>query len=121
MTSALEDRLVEMVFKFIDGDLDSFAKWLERIGATIERKNEDEIIFRGPSGIGTGLLRGMDPINAAVCIGLAVAGLFWPQVFPNLLKKVDAEWKKRRKGEPKTARKKNNRIGPSLTLFPESW
>jgi len=97
MIGALEDRIVEMTFTFVDGDMDAFVEWLQKIGATIKRRSEDEIIFDGPSGVGTGLFKGVDPINAAVCIGFAVAGVFWPFVFPNLLKKVEAKWKERRR------------------------
>ncbi len=96
MIGALEDRIVEMTFTFVDGDMDAFAEWLQKIGATIKRRSEDEIIFDGPSGVGTGLFKGIDPINAAVCIGFAVAGPLWPFVFPNLIKKVEAKWKERR-------------------------
>jgi len=97
MTSVLEDRIVEMAFKFVDGDIEEFAEWLQKIGAKIKHKGEDEIVFDGPSGVGTGLLRGMDPINTAVCIAFAIAGAFWPFMFPNLLRKAEAKWKEGRK------------------------
>ncbi len=102
MTDKAEDRIVEMTFKFIDGNTEEFAEWLQKIGATIKRRSEDEIIFDGPSGVGTGLFKGIDPINAAVCVAFAVAGVFWPFVFPNLLKKVEKEWKERLKQRRRT-------------------
>jgi hypothetical protein len=92
-----EDRIIEMAFRFVDGDIKTVAEWLSGIGAKIERRDERELIFRGPSGITTGLAEGIDPISAAVCIATAIAGLFWPFAFPSLLERVNAEWRRRMK------------------------
>ena len=91
-----EERIVEMVFRYKSGDVDGFAKWLEDIGGRVVERKGDMLIFDGPSGIRTGIHSDLDPITIAVCLGFAIAGMFWPFMFPRLTKKVDRKIKERR-------------------------
>lgn len=84
-------RLVDLTFKSIH----EWAQVLPALGAPCELK-EGTISVSGVvrSGIG----EGADPITKAVTLGFVFGGMFWPKIFPDLLKGVKKEWTRRRKG-----------------------
>lgn len=92
---ACEKRIGEQVFAFMDGS-DDVVPWLERLGCKVVSQNGVWIVD-GLVNMRVGLMRGMDPISTGICFGMILAGMLWPHIYPNLLKLIDAEWKRRRK------------------------
>lgn len=88
-----EDRIAEMVFKFIDGDEEPLV-WLRKLGCEVE-EGEGYIRIANSFGMTIGLVRS-DPITVATAFGFAVAGAYWPFVFPHLLDIVNKEWRRRK-------------------------
>jgi hypothetical protein len=101
-----ETPLVEAAFSIWEGDLDAAVDWLVRMGATVVSRDDSgtQVTLRGVTGVTVGLLKGLDPVNAAVQVGLLLAGQVWPRAFPSLMKRVNVEWRgkvkeRREKGE----------------------
>ncbi len=59
----------------------------------IETLRGEEVTHR------TALREELDPTTRAVCLGFAIGGSLWPMVFPGLLDRVNAEWKRRQQAE----------------------
>jgi hypothetical protein len=94
MDEIITQRLVEMTF----APLDEVAVWLTRLGMEVRQREEGVVTVRNPYlDITTALMNISDPITRAVCLGFALAGVSWPQAFPNLLKAVDKAWRLRQK------------------------
>lgn len=90
----LSQRLLEMTF----ASFDEVMTWLSRIGIEINKRDDRDggtVILWNPSlQIRTGFAASSDPTTRAVSLGFITAGIFWPHLYPNLLKAVDAEMKK---------------------------
>jgi hypothetical protein len=88
------DRLVGLAMRAWEGHLDEVRDWLLRIGA---RDYYDlgggAFAVTAPSGIRVGFATELDPNTYAVLLGFAVAGPFWPQIFPHLQPEVNRRWK----------------------------
>lgn len=94
MTNDPTGRLAEMVMHAYDGDLALVRDWLMSIGGRdLIEGSDGDWSLTGPSGVRIGMAPGLDPIAYAAQIGFAVAGPFWPQVFPGLLPEVQRRWK----------------------------
>lgn len=87
-------RIVEMAIRLWRRD-EGALEWIARFGREC-RKRDGELTAVGPSGIRCGFLLGADPITNAVMMGFYFAGPFWPYVWPRLLEKTDAAWRKAR-------------------------
>lgn len=78
----------------------SFAPWeslpaeLKKLGLKCELQEHGETLLIRNESFGTGLTRSTDPINKAAVIAWALCGPEWMRLFPYLLRKVDAQWKK---------------------------
>lgn len=95
----LVDRLIHFAFKLRDGQLEEVGDWLESLGCAVDRSMQGQLTVTGLTGIRVGLLPS-DPNTCAVQIGSAVAGQFWPLVYPGLQKAVN----KRRRDEQRKRR-----------------
>jgi hypothetical protein len=94
MDGIITQRLVELTF----APLDEVAGWLTRLGMETDQREEGVVRIHNPHlGITTAITAISDPVSRAVCLGFAVAGIWWPHVFPNLLTEVNKEWRSRRK------------------------
>ena len=90
MDDVITQRLVELTF----APLDEVAAWFTRLGMKVQRVEEGVLTVRNPQlNITTAVLNISDPITRAVCLGFGVAGVHWPQAFPDLLKAVDQAWR----------------------------
>jgi hypothetical protein len=75
--------------------------WLTSVGCRVDILETDESgeatswVVDGLTGVRVGMGAG-DPITMAVCLGLVLAGEFWPQVYPGLLERVDTLWRQAR-------------------------
>ena len=79
MDGIITQRLVEMTF----ASLDEVAGWLTRLGLEVQRREEEVVVAHNPHlDITTAVTATSDPISRAVCLGFAVAGPWWPQLFP---------------------------------------
>jgi hypothetical protein len=106
MDGIITQRLVEMTF----APLDEVAGWLTRLGMETDQREEGVVRIHNPHlGITTAITAISDPVSRAVCLGFAVAGVWWPHVFPNLLTGVNKAWRSRRKQAASNA----SPVGPS--------
>jgi hypothetical protein len=93
MDGIITQRLVELIF----APLEEVARWLTRLGMETDQREEGVITVRNPHlDITTAILSSSDRISRAVCLGFAVAGLYWPSLCPRLLDEVNREWRSRR-------------------------
>lgn len=84
---------------------------------TVQRK-DPEVFVRGQ--VQTGFVVGeTDPVSIAVCLMFAIAGPYWPHVFPTTLDIVNREWKaalKQKPGQPpkkqRVKKPKESSLGP---------
>jgi len=90
------ERLVEQVFRYLDGEQEAVIDWLVKLGCTITIRGDNLVapVLRGVTGI-TGSLAPSDPISVAAQMGFLLFGEYWPFVVPTLLKEVGAAWKTR--------------------------
>ena len=90
------ERLVEQVFRYLDGEQDAVIDWLVKLGCTITIPGDSLTapVLRGATGI-TGSLQPSDPVSVAAQMGFMLFGEYWPFVVPTMLKEVGAEWKRR--------------------------
>lgn len=89
-------RICEVVWRYVEGDKEYVIGWLTRIGCTDIVVNGDQVTFTGTTGMRSALTPS-DPCNTAVILALAVAGVYWPIVFPDLLDTVNAQWREKKK------------------------
>jgi len=89
-------RILEFAFKLRDGDVDSVQAWLTSLGCKDVYRNEKELHLTGLTGVRVGMIGNQDPITCAVQIGFALAGPFWPHVYPELLSATSKQWKSER-------------------------
>lgn len=90
MDTLVTQRLVEMTF----APLDEVAAWLVRLGLKIDRREAGVVRVHNPHlNITTAITELSDPVSRAVCLGFALASIFWPQVFPSLLPEVNKAWR----------------------------
>lgn len=84
-------RLAAQAVAFARGQEADVLAWLERLGCRLVHRRNDtgEWILDGPSGVRAGFSRGLEPITAAVQLGVLFAGPFWPHVFLRLLETTD--------------------------------
>ncbi len=85
-------RLVDLVFCSIADWQDTVQVWSIQVEI---QKDGTLVLFNPTIPIRTGLCENSDPITKAVCLGFAIAGIHWPQVFPDLLGAVNKEWRAR--------------------------
>ena len=88
----LEQRIIELTFT----PLAELPPQLKRLGLQC-RLDEDEHTLRIDNGYMGVALMESDPITKAVQLSFAIVGPRWAEIMPNLLKRVDQEWKRRRK------------------------
>ena len=90
------NRLVEQVFRYLDGGEQEVIDWLCALGCTITIPGDSLTapVLRGATGI-TSAIMPSDPIAIAVTMGILLFGEYWPFVVPTMLKEVGAEWKRR--------------------------
>lgn len=87
-----DERLAEIVFS----PLAEIAEWLKSVGLEAELTGDTLLIHNPHLALTTGLTAGTEPPTKAVCLGFALAGAFWPQVFPRLLTLVNRRWQAQR-------------------------
>lgn len=100
----LDTRLAEQAVRFVRGGADAQAviEWLEKMGckAQVMQRSEDGQpsvwAVDGCTGIRAGFVPVDDPVTVAVNLGFVLAGEYWPQVYPHLLRAVDRLWKEER-------------------------
>jgi len=97
MAASAETRIAEMAVEFSLTDSTALIPWLAMItGRPVERMSEgDEWRTSGPDGATIGLHR-LDPIAVAVQVCTAIAGMYWPFVFPHVLKQTNRIWREKR-------------------------
>jgi hypothetical protein len=93
-------KVAEMAMKAWGGDYDGLRDWLLKIGAKDYRDlGHGAWSIVGPSGVRVGFSPSLEPTTCAIQIAIAVAGIWWPRVFPGLLEEVDRLWKAARKSQ----------------------
>ncbi len=92
----LEYRIVELAFT----PLIELPEKLQRLGLKCEWIEDGESIVVDSGHMRVGLMDS-DPITKCVQLGFAFCGLMWASAMPNLLEKVDAEWRRRKKNAKK--------------------
>jgi hypothetical protein len=93
MQQAVVERLVEMVF----APAQDAARWFESLGFQVEAQEDGVfIVCNGNGTFRTAISDQIDPVNRAVCMAWVIAGMFWPTIFPGLLKEIGKQWRKRR-------------------------
>lgn len=90
----MEERIIELVF----APWETLPAELKKLGLKCELEENGETLLVRNESFGTALTRNTDPINKAVIIALALCGPSWGRFYPQLLEKIDKEWKQRRKG-----------------------
>ncbi|MGL4622046.1 MAG: hypothetical protein ACRCZS_23805 [Chroococcidiopsis sp.] len=93
----LQNTIVDLVF----ADWHSLPDKLKKLGIRFELFEDGQSLFICNGKIRAGLADGNDPITKATMFGFALVGERWAAQFPDLLKVVDSEWKRRRKGGSK--------------------
>jgi hypothetical protein len=93
MNDTTTQRLVEMTF----ASAEEVAAWLTRLGLETDQPEEGVVRIHNPHlNITTAFTQMSDPITRAVCLGFALAGAWWPQLFRDLPPAVNREWRRRR-------------------------
>jgi hypothetical protein len=87
-------RLLDVVFEPLEIWVKALAKW----GIKADLLDDGQEI-RIHGNITSGCAASADPITRAVILGFAVGGSLWTHAFPDLLKRVREEWKRRSKLE----------------------
>ena len=69
------ERLVEQVFRYLDGERDAIIDWLVKLGCTITIPGDGLTapVLRGATGI-TGSLQPSDPVSVAAQMGFLLFG-----------------------------------------------
>lgn len=88
----IENIICDLVFT----DWDKLPAKLTRLGIRFDLFEDGESLFIDNGRMRVGLMDS-DPITKAVQFGFGLVGERWANQLPNLLKKVDKEWKQRRK------------------------
>lgn len=94
----MTERVVEMIFRFAAGETEFVLNWFRKLGCTVEFLGESSWKLSGLTGQPKwcGLMV-MPPVDLAPVFGLILAGIWWPRVYPDLLKRTDKEFKRRKK------------------------
>jgi hypothetical protein len=87
-----ESRVAEQVRAWRAGRTGNVLVWLQQLGCRILSRPELGTTWhlRGIAGSNATLGRDDDPRDIAVALGMLIAGMFWPDVFPALLTLVRA-------------------------------
>lgn len=94
MRDSLSLRMAHQAFQFWLGDHKNPLSWLESIGCRIEPIGPRDLVIIGPSTIRCGLPYWTgDPVAVAVQFGFAMAGGYWPEVYPGMLPEVNRLWR----------------------------
>lgn len=88
----MEERIAYFAFAMSHGNVISVREWLVRLGCKITHETDEELHVEGLTGVVCGMMP-TDPVSCAVQLGFALAGQFWPQVYPDLLPIVNKKWK----------------------------
>lgn len=92
VSQLIEDKIVQMTF---DPNPETFINWFRVMvgNATIE---DDIVVYETLDNRRGGFDFRCDPSTKAVMIAFAIAGMFWTQIFPGLMGKVNKTWKKQK-------------------------
>lgn len=91
IAALLEDRIVALCFI----PLSELPPHLSKLGLKCAQGDDQTIIIdNGQMTVGFGE---SDPISRAIQLGFAFCNHLWPVALPNLLTKVDKEWKQHRR------------------------
>lgn len=109
----IEDRMIELTFQAWHGNYEEIIKLAEASGINIEY-NERVLSFKGRgeypkySNVPTAIYSGLDPATIFICLGFAFFGMFWPNVMPGALEKLNKRWREeiKNKKEMKAINKK---------------
>jgi hypothetical protein len=107
MNLAVTDRIVEMVFS----PDEEVAAWFNRIGFEAQQTGDEVLLINPYLNFRTAIFENMDPVSRAVALGFALAGMYWPKIFPDLLKETNKEWKKREEAQEARAGETRNPAG----------
>jgi len=89
-------RVAQQTWFWCDGDFTEVLQWLTVLGCTVRQLGSEGWAIDGLSGLTVGLNRhAPDPRGVAVCLALAVLGPGWLDVLPDLLTRVEQEWRVR--------------------------
>lgn len=92
ISSNFEARIVELVF----APWETLPGEFQKLGLKCELEENGETLLIRNETFGAGLTRSTDPINRAVLLAMVLCGSAWTHFFPELLEKVDVEWKLQR-------------------------
>lgn len=92
MTSfCLESRIIELTF----APWETLPGELSKLGLKCELQEDGGSLLVRNEQMGIGIIN-TDPTTKAVLLAFILCGPVWGAFFPQLLEKVDIEWKKRR-------------------------
>jgi hypothetical protein len=97
----LKERIADFVMDFCFGDPAGTITWLQSLGCECQSNSDGSWTVKGIAGVSGGLMVS-DPVTVVSQLGFLLAGMYWPQVFPDLLKEVDKRWQAHRKEPAKT-------------------
>ena len=85
----MEERIVEKIMEFSGGRHDEVIAWLVKLGCTVEAYPSGKgWTVIGLTGMTCGLMV-MGPLDCVAPFGFIMAGVYWFNVYPNLLAMVD--------------------------------
>ena len=110
------ERLAVQTWAWQDGATGSVLTWLQQLGCNVLSRPEPGRTWclAGIAGSNATLSIGDDPIATASAIGFLCAGIFWPEVFPGLLVRVNTEWARRSRAQ------RQHRSGASPSVLSRS-
>ena len=88
----MEERIADFAIRLAEGDLNGVLEWLRSLGCKDIYQEKESATVTGLSGVRVGMLSA-DPVTCAVQLGFALAGQFWPHVYPDLLPMVNRLWR----------------------------
>lgn len=92
-----EQRIAEQAIALSEGDVHGVATWLCQLGCTDRTDVTDSMVsVCGVTGIRVGLAAGVDPINCAAQLILALYGPMGFLAGQDVFSAVDREWTRRR-------------------------
>jgi len=87
--------MAELAVTFALDESDELLSWLSAItGEPLEQIETGEWRYRGPGGLLVGLAQ-LDPVSVAISVGMIMAGMWWPYMFPTLLDDTKKLWHER--------------------------
>ena len=96
----MQNLIADKVFDFLEGK--DISGWIKTIGnCSCYYQNDDVLIIRGK--VSAALNRKSDPINVTACLCMALFGMHWIFVCPDVLEIVNTKWKQKlgKKTKPK--------------------